>query len=314
MKYFLLMLVTLMGWEAMAQSPVEAASYNDEILRSQRGTSRKSMRYLKVALYSDNVARIERKRKEVLAELKKAKKKTEGIDSYYGDNSLKGAMLAYLEVSIANYDGSFKAANDLWEEKNKSYLNLKRYYEVLEKGEEAMDKASDAFNKEQNAFAEKNGVTILDDDGLAKQVELFDQANDFSRKIELIHFRTYAMFNKYLESMNEGKYKNLETIRQELLKAVKQSSDELEALPVFKGDGEVRLRVKESLRYYEGLGNNEFKKTAEILGKKGANLSQSEANEVNKAMQSINKTSPNVYNKYFEALRALLRKYIPEED
>ena len=314
MKYLFVVFATMSFFTAMGQSSAEAAEYNNDILGSQRSISRKSMRYLKVALYSDNVSRIERKRAEVLNELKKAKKKVAGKDAYYGDSGLKDAMLAYLNASLNGYEGSFRAANEMWEERRKSYENLKRYYEMLEKGEAVMDEAGLTFNKAQEAFAERHGVMILDDEGLSEKVALFNAANHYSRKIELIHFRTYSVGQKYLVSLNEGKYKSLEIIRKEILASSKKSQTELEELEPFKGDTELRMRVKESLRFYESAANNEFKTVADILGEKGGRLSQAEANKVNKSMETVNQKTSGLYTKYFEALRSLLRKYIPEED
>lgn len=314
MKYVLVFLMAALNYSTFAQSNSEAAEYNNDILGSQRSISRKSLKYIKVALYSDNVVKIERKREEVLGELRKAKKKVDGKDAFHGDSGLKDAMLAFLNTSIDGYTNSFRSANDVWEERKKSYENLKRYYTYLEKGEDVMRQASITFNIEQSAFAERHGVTILDDDGLSEKVDLFNKANHYTRQIELIHFRTYALNQKFLMTLNEGKYKSLELIRKELLESVKRSSTELTALKSFKGDGELRLRLKESIRHYQNIANNELKTVADLLGTKGNELTKADAGKVNKSMETVNSRTNTVYLKYFETQRALLRKYIPEED
>lgn len=314
MKYVLVFLMAALSYPTLAQSNSEAAEYNNDILGSQRNISRKSLKYIKVALYSDNVTKIERKREEVLGELQKAKKKVDGKDAFHGDSGLKEAMLAFLNTSINGYTNSFRSANDPWEERKKSYENLKRYYTYLEKGEDVLRQASITFNKEQSAFAERHGVTILDDEGLSEKVDLFNKANHYTRQIELIHFRTYALNQKFLMTLNEGKYQSLELIRKELLESVKRSSAELTALKPFKGDGELRLRLKESIRHYQNIANNELKTVVDLLGTKGNKLTKADASKVNKSMETVNSRTNTVYQKYFEAQRALLRKYIPEED
>lgn len=253
MKYqFTLLILTLsLSYNLIAQE--SAAEYMAAVNANYMQLSKDTWDYIKKATTANNVARIDKKRLELIQTLKETKYKVSKVSSYNGDNDLKEAVKNYIDMSIYTLTNDFKQIINLEKIAEESYDDMEAYFALKDVVKSKMDSAFTAVNNAESNFATKHNINLVNDDTrLASKIKSANEVSKYYNKIYLMFFKSYWSEQKLMDAFQTNNIEDMEYYRQYLENASKEASESLKEINAFRGDITLKEACAAMQEFYYG--------------------------------------------------------------
>jgi len=182
--------LSLASYKVQAQSTRGAVDYMDEMFTSFNKPKDDIWQYMKAITRGKGARKVENKRQNLLNELKNAKNEVERIGNFQSDDSLKNAVVKYLDLSYTVLKEDFGKILDMEDIVEQSYDLMEAYLLAKEMANDKLQNSFDEVVLAEKEFANKHNITLLtaENDKTSEKIELAGKTLKYYNKIYLIFF------------------------------------------------------------------------------------------------------------------------------
>lgn len=286
-------------------------AYFDFFNQEHSALAQKNMEYLQYAVHSDDLQTIAQKRLELLEQVQQSQLKMEQLPSFASDAGLKATMTEVLDTYEKLFKVSFEEVEFLKLNAQEGFAQMEKYLAAQTAAEEEMAVASAKLLAAQRQFAEANNIVLQMEPDAATTTQQLNTLNAYQRDIFLRSFRVSKLNAKFLLTMEQETANNSEDLRQALLKAAAEESDQIKKMEGYNGNTEYRDAVVAQLEVLKALAAADYPALVRVKTK-GDQLTAEDVAAYNTAISKVNtELNPSV-EKVNTALQNLLRSNIPK--
>ena len=344
MKFPILRVTTLLmlcvSMALHAQDANDAGSYLGFIGAQYKEVAQSMMRYSSAAAHGKGARKVEKRRQELLMQIKETERNVRRMKPFHGETRLRDSVVSYFNLCyhVLNEDyGKILNMEDIAEQ---SYDLMEAYLLAKEKAEEKLDDAGSRAGDEYAAFATANHIKLIEGDSkLSEKMKVVSRVNAYYNQLYLIQFKSFKDEVYFLDAFSRGDVSAME----QSIAALKSSSADglakLVAIPNYNGDASIRNSCQELLKFYQRETTTHFPAFVDLeLKKENLNKMQkamqtkrqsdrtqeeinalnaaitdynNSANKVNGLAAERNKTSTNLLNAWNNRSNEFLDKYTP---
>jgi len=315
--YIILAAVLFFDIPVYAQTSSEAASYMGEISEPFGKMKNETWAYLKAVTRGKSARKIDSKRQALLTELNNSKSSLSKKSGFQGDNSLKLAVVEYMDISYKVLNEDFDKIMDMEDIAEQSYDLMEAYLLAKETASKTLDKASDDYNEVYKAFANEYGVNIVEGEADKKSLKI-KQASEslgYYNDYYLIFFKSYKQEAYALDALGNGDISGIEQNANSLVEVSVEGIEKARVSQGFHGDNSLKYGTQEVLAFYKNEGEKDFKVITDFHIKKSnferlqkvidskskKDKTQQDLDQYNKAVAEYNEAI-NQYNQTIESM------------
>jgi hypothetical protein len=270
----------------MAQSGEMPVSYMNRIFTAFDQTKTDTWQYLKAVTKGKSASGIENKRRDLLKEILKAKLEVQKIGNYHGDDSLKSAVVDYLDLSYSVLKEDFDKILDMEEIAEQSYDLMEAYLLAKEKANEKLNDSYENVAQAQRNFANKHNITLVEAETtkISEKIEKASSTLKYYNELYLIFFKSYKQEAYVLDAMDRN---DVSAFEQNIGTLSLYSNEGLEKLNVFEnylGDPNLKTYAKKALTFYKTEAEKDFPSLTDYFIKKDS------FEKIKKAFESISES------------------------
>jgi hypothetical protein len=306
---FFLSIVTV----TKAQNASEASKYLSSLTILVEETKKETWQYLKSVTRGKGAKKVDGKRQSLISELGKVKNQLNKKDAYYGDESLKLALVSYIDLTHIVLKEDYDKILDMEDIAEQSYDSMEAYLLAQEKASEKMDEAFEILKKAQDDFAAKYDITLIESEGdkTDQKIKKANAALKYYNEIYLIFFKVYKQEAYVIEALNAQDVNSLEQNINSLQTLTVESLAKLKDAKTYNGDGGLKLAANKVILFYEKEATEYFPKFTDFYLKKDnfekvrkafeakndKSRTQEDVDQFNKAVDEYNAATAE-FNKY----------------
>jgi ribosomal protein S8 len=302
-----LMCLVLLPFTIKAQTAVE---YMDYLTSQDDQLSKKYMSYMSEVAHGGRARKMERRRQEVINEVREVMRDCSKAKPFKGDASLRDAYKDYYSVLLSIFTEDYHKIVDMEEIAERSYDGMEAYLLVQEKAEERLDIANDNLRTIYNAFAAKNNVRLVEgpQSKLSRKLVKVSKVNAYMHQTYLIFFKSNVHEFLFLEAMEKKDITAMEQHRGSLAKYSEEGLIKLDTVKNYNGDGSLITACRKVLEFQKSesqkfasytdflMKDAEFTKTKAAFDAKGSKASSEDVKAFNASVANYN-SAINEYNK-----------------
>lgn len=304
MKYLMGLLLCLFAVDvAQSQELKTAGEYLDFINTQYVEMFKDMMSYTSAVNHGKSARKVDKRRSELLAQLKESERNTRKMKPFKNDTQLRDSIAGFFRMSqfVLNEDyGKILNLEDIAEQ---SYDAMEGYLLAKEKASEKLDQAFKRASEAYKSFAAANNIKLIENDSKVNQkMEAASRVNEYYNKIFLIFFKSSKNEAYCLDGLNRGDVNATEQANNSLMNSATEDLKKLGPMPAFEGDVSLKAATqqvlsffkKESAEYFPAMIDFQLKKeTFEKMdkafkSKKQNDLTQQDIDAFNKAVQEYN--------------------------
>ncbi len=315
-KYILLIGFTFITTMTFAQTFEQPVEYNNFIVTQMNGVVGKNLEYISQSVHSENFEQIELKRKNVLKQIESAHKAISTTKAYEKGESLQSECVAVLNLYKGVFGAEMEEVNILKEGSQASFEAMETYFSAQDKAEKNLARATDRFYRAQKSFLKSHDIKmeVSEDEEQNNVLQEISDVNQYVRDLYLIYFQMTKYSTIFLESAGNNDKAGIDGKRKRLVSAANRASEKLNKIPGFKGDNAFLNATKKLVTLYKDLGKNGFVDIVKVVKSKQEDLTQTDVDAYNKAIEKLNTKAPMLNNEFNKAQMELLKKYIPKHN
>lgn len=291
--------------DVKAQNTREALIYMNELIEPIASLKDETWHYLKAVTRDKGARKVESKRKKLVKGTKTAKALTMKQKGFEGDDSLKTAIIDYLDMTYTILNEDFEKILDMEEIAEQSYDAMEAYMMAKEKGNDKLNEASAKMTDAQSRFAKKNGITLEDDyrDKTLLKIEKANKALKYYNQIYLIFFKVYKQEMYVLDAVRNNDVNALQQNANSLTTLADEGLAKLEKeVEAFQGDQTLIRATKELLLFYKREAVNDFPKMVDFF------IAKDNFDKIKQSVESKSKKTKQDIDKYNKASADYNRK------
>src|SRR5882762_1794325 len=265
---YILFLMLLCGVRAFAQydSPVAYMSY----FNTQEGELAKDyLGYMSAVTHSHNGRKMERRRQEVLTDVKVALQSTARMKAYEGDVALRDAFKEYYSILLTVLNEDYAKIVDMEEIAEKSYDNMEAYVLAQEKASERLDEAAKKRQTAYGRLAVRNHIKLIESESkISKKLEQVSKVSSYYHQIYLIFFKSNKQEMYLVEAFNTNSINAVEQNKSTLIKYSDSGLQKLTEVKAFEGDYTLVAACRKMLEFYKMEAEQKVQPIMDYLMKK----------------------------------------------
>ena len=287
-----------------AQTDKEAYNHMVELTNQFNEMKKETWQYMKALTKNRKARKIEKKRKNLIKEIKSVESDIKKNKSYKSDESLKNAMLEYLNISHVVLKEDFDKILDMEEIAEQSYDNMETYVLAKEKANEKLNDAFEIVKAAQKSFAMNHNINLVDGEGdkMTKKIKKAADALKYYNQVYLIFFKPYKQEAYLIDAQNRNDVSGMEQNSNALKKLSEEALDQLKDFGNYKDDVTLKAATHRILKFYKNEAEDDYpividfymkkdkyeklKKTME--SKKKKEITQEDVDKYNKAVKEFN--------------------------
>jgi hypothetical protein len=225
---------------------------------------------LKAVTRSKRARKIERKRENLLEELVDAKNEVRKMGKFHSDDTLKTAVLTYLDLNYTVLKEDFDKIMDMEAIAKQSYDKMEAFLKAKEVANDKMNNAFKKVVKAQETFADKYGITLQEgeQDRLSRKISSANKTLKYYNEVYLLFFKAYKQEAYVMEAMDRKDMNSLEQNNNSLNTFAREGLRKLKDIEPYKGDNSLVAGAKRMLRFYKKESENEFASMTDFYIKK----------------------------------------------
>ena len=291
--------------------------------------SEKYMDYISQVTHGNRARKMEKRRQEVIGQIRQSLNEANRLCPYNGDASLREAYKKYWDILLKVFNEDYHKIVDMEAIAEQSYDQMEAYMLAQEKAGEVLSDAQDEIEPVFNAFAAKNNIRLVEagETKLDKQLRQAAAVNTYYHRLYLIFFKTYKQEAYVMDALSRKDLNGLEQNRHTLLKFADEGLAKLDTVKAFKGDGSLATTCRKVLEFQKVeaekqlttisdflLKNDEFEKMKKTFDAKPAGRrTQADIDAYNKAIGEFN-TAMQSSNKLLTAMNTSREKVLQNWD
>jgi hypothetical protein len=303
--------------------------------------SDKYLSYIAAVAHSRRAKKMEKRRMELIEEIKKNLADVGRMKPYKDDPSLRDAYKKYWDLLLKVFTKDYEKIVNMEEIAEQSYDDMEAYMMARKQASKILESAQKEVSITNKDFAARNNIRLIESDGKRKEIlEKTDIVMTYYDDIYLIYFKSYKQESFLLKAVNSNDVNAAEQNRLTLVKFAKEGLAKLDTMKSFQGDASLVQSCRKMLTFYkqEAEGNmvkqlDYFVKRAEFDKARkamdaipAAKRTQADVDNYNKAVNEINalvtstgklmtadnETRRKLLESHDEAERKFLDKHIPK--
>ena len=287
---------------AKAQDMNNPGDYMTAVNKARGDMDTKYMQYVSAAAHGRRARKVEKLRLEVLDNITQSRYKTTDLPLYKGDNSLRQAAIAYIQMCYIIFSEDYKKIVNMEELAEQSVDEMQAYLLLQDKINEKLNEAFSNLDKSGKEFAAKYNVIINTEvSPLGAKIEAADKLNKHINTMFIAFFKCNWEDNQMVKAMNDKKVNDLEQARSALLSFASEGLKSLDTVKPFEGDPSLIVACRKALQFYQQTADKdipkltdfyvkqeEFEKLKKGMDAKGSGRTQADVDAYNKAVNDFN--------------------------
>ena len=283
--------------------------YMTAISNARGDMDTKYMQYISYAAHGRRARKVEKLRQEVLDKITESRYKTTDLPFYKGDNSLRQASIAYIQVTYDVFAEDYKKIVNIEELAEQSVDEMQVYLLLQDKISEKLNQAWSDLDKAMDVFAAKYNVTLNKESSpLGSKLETAARLDKYVNSVYIAFFKCNWEDNQMVKAMNDKKLNDMEQARNALSGYAVEGLKGLDTLKPFEGDASLVAVCRKALLFYQKTADQdvpkltdfyvkqeEFDKIKRNFDAKGSGRTQSDVDAYNKSVNDLN-TSVKSFN------------------
>lgn len=317
MKSFFTVFLFLLFISLQSNGQTPALKYYKSLMNKTHQVDKDCWGYIRAASDSKDIRRIDKRRQELIATLKKSHNQIAKVKSFEGDHSLREAIEDYLKLCIVLLNENYQEIMDLEKIAEESYELMYAYISAKELANAMADSASADLRRKTYQFAKTYDIQLVaSDNRISRKLDNASAINRYHNEIYLIFFKSYLQEQHFLRAIANGSIGEIEQHSQALETVAREAIKKLEEIAPFRGSSLLKATcqsmnefyLEEAVRYTPKLVDFYMKKEKmEILkrtieSKNSKNLTNAEVDDYNGAIKDFN-TAIEEYNSTKEYLQ-----------
>lgn len=324
-----------------SQTPDSPVEYMEYLSKRDMAMSEKYLSYMSEVAHGHRARKMEKRRQELISEIRAAISDAGRLKPYKGDASLRDAYKHYWDILLKVFNEDYHKIVDMEEIAEQSYDNMEAYLLAQEKAEEVLDHASDQIAPVYKAFAAKNNINLIEKDSKTnKKLRQVGRVNAYYHQIFLIYFKSFKQEVYMLEAFSNNDVNGTEQNRLTLIRFAEEGLLKLKDMKPFDDDGSMITACRKVLEFHQKEATSlmpaqsdflvrkaEFEKIKKSMDAKPANKrTQADVDAYNKAVndfnaavnssnsaaEKANKDRDNVMNNWNTATRRFMDQHTPK--
>src|SRR5580698_4107994 len=299
--------MTLFGAAAKAQDSktpdlTNPGGYMTAIGNARGDMDAKYMQYVSYAAHGRRARKAEKLRQEVLDKITDSRYKTTDLPLYKGDNSLRQASIAYIQVTYNVFNEDYKKIVNIEELAEQSVDEMQVYLLLQDKVNERLNEAYNTLNTAMKTFAAKYNVTLTEESSpLGEKLSTADKLDKHINTVYIAFFKCNWEDNQMVKAMNDKKLNDMEQARSALSSYAVEGLKGLDTVKPFEGDASLIAVCRKALLFYQKAADKdvpkltdfyvkqeEFDKIKKTFDAKGSGRTQTDVDTYNKAVNDLN--------------------------
>lgn len=285
----------------VAHAQEHPAEHMSELAANYDQINKDTWGYIRQVSRGKNANRIEKRRRDLVETLRKAKYEASRVKPYKGDNSLKQAYVNYLNLSYHVINDNYKKIVDLERIAEESYDAMEAYLLTKERVNLKMDSAQEELNRAQATFASKYNIQLTSEDSrISRKLNNAGQINSYYNRVYLLFYKSAFYEGKMLEAAATGNVGDIEQYRQTLEIASEEGMEAIKKIGGYHGDHSLKNACYEMVEFYFGEAVRYMPKQIDFFTKKDRmetlvknfeskkNPTQQEIDEYNQSINDYN--------------------------
>jgi hypothetical protein len=295
-----------------------AGEYLTYIGTEYRTISSGVLSYTSAVAHGKSARKVEKRRTEMIANIKNAEKKVAKMPDFKGDASLRDSAVVVLKLNYIIINEDYSKIVDMEAVAEQSYDAMEAYLLAQDLASDKLEEAGDRLTAVQDAFIAANGIQIIDNkdnDELLIKMKKLNEVNNYHRKVYLTFFKSYKQELYMIEAMNKADLNALEQNKNSLLAYAEEGLGKMDTMKTFNSDLSLVNACKEMLTFYKEecqtgipvyvdfqLKQENFQKVkAAFEAKKEKERTQEDIDSFNNAVKDVNDATTE-YNKMNDKL------------
>jgi hypothetical protein len=305
----LLFSLLLLTNRSAAQAFENAGQYMDHISKANQVLTEKYLLYLSGMSHGKSARKVEKRRLEVVQAISDTKFSIMGMPPYKGDRTLKDTTVAYLKILNNVFNEDYGKIVNMEEIAEQSYDLMEAYMLAQEKANEKLQQASLRQNEMQKKFAEKNNVTLIENESVSEaKMKIAGAVMKHYDEVYLVFFKSYKQEAYLMDAINKKNVNSIEQNINSLQSFSEQGLEKLKGLKGYNNDASLIIACRNLLNFYKeeakkGSAMTDFflkeenfaKLKKQFDSKPGSKRTQQDVDQFNKAVKDIN-SAGNDYN------------------
>ncbi len=330
--------VTSFAVKSQSNTPVEHLSF---FSTRETELSKKYLSYMSEAAHGNRARKIEKKRQEIVSEIRQSLNEANRLRPYKSDASLRDAYKVYWDILLKVFNEDYGKIVNMEEIAEQSYDAMEAYLLAQEKAEEVLENAHDKVEIAYEDFAARNNVTLIQKDTkMSKRLRQVGAVNHYYHELYLIFFKSFKQEAYVIDAYNRKDINSIEQNKGTLVRFADEGLSKLDTIKAYNGDGSLVNNCRKVLlfhkteaeKYIPGMSDyllksDEFEKIKKAFDAKpqskrtqadvdAYNKAVNEMNDAvaksNKALQSQNAESKKALDGWNQAVKNFMEHYVPK--
>lgn len=299
LKFLVVILLISLGSNSFGQTGEEAISYMNNLFEPLQETKNETWQYLRAITRGKNARNVEKKRHNLLIEMKNVKNEVRNQSSFHGDNSLKIAIVDYLDMSYSVLNEDFDKILDMEDIAEQSYDDMEAYLLAKEKAGEKLDTVFNTVKRAEKAYALKYDFSLINSkenkDKTSQKIKKAGDALKYYNQIYLIFFKSYKQEAYVMDAINRADINGLVQNMNSMIAFTNEGLNKLTDLGYYDGDVSLKMAAKKYLMFYKKEAETYFPVMESYLIKKD-NMEQIQKTFEAKKKRDITQDDIDKYN------------------
>jgi len=286
----------------------DPGAYMDFIGNEYKKMAEDMMSYTSAAAHSRSARKIDKRRTELVRQLKETERNIRAMKPYNGDHSLRDSIASYLRICSIVLNEDYSKILDMEDIAEQSYDAMEAYLLTKEKANEKLERANTVASDQYKKFAADNGINLIENESkLHQKIEEAGKVIKYHDVIYLLFFRSFKNEAYLLDALSRDDVNALQQSANTLLSSSSEDLAKIGKLAAFKGDHSLKAACQKMLVFYKQeatktsifidylLEKEKFDKIAAALeAKKEKDRTKSDIDLYNKAVNDFNAFLRNV--------------------
>jgi hypothetical protein len=243
----------------LSQSFNSPAEYLNYIGKEYKTISEGVLSYTSAVAHGKSARKVEKRRQEMISNIKDAKTKIGKMSDYDGNLALRDSALTVLELNYIILHEDYSKIVDMEAVAEQSYDAMEAYLLAQDLASERLRKAGERLSAVQDKFIADNNITIIDNkenDEIENKMKQLAQVNSYHRVVYLIFFKCYKQEFYLIDALNRNDLSAIEQNKNTLLEFANEGLAKLDTMKSFNSDMTLVNTCKDMINFYKDESEN----------------------------------------------------------
>lgn len=237
----------------------DPVAYLDFIGNEYKKMAEDMMSYTSAAAHGKSARKIDKRRTELLRQMREAERNIRTMKPFNGDHSLRDSIATYFRISGIVLNEDYAKILDMEDIAEQSYDAMEAYLLAKEKASEKVDQAHLVASRQYEEFARNNNITILANRSkLQQKMETANKVIKYHDIVYLLFFKSYKNEAYVLEAMSRQDVSALEQSINSLKESASDDLIKIGKINSFVGDNSLKVACQRMLNFYRQESISKF--------------------------------------------------------